>query len=118
MAEMKRFSRRDFLTSAGVLVAAVPALAWVRRLPASPDLRSRPGTVTIVDFSDDGVRKGVVTVPKVVKTDDEWRAQLKSDLAFFVARKGGTERSFTGAYWNEHGKGLFRCVCCDTALFS
>ena len=44
--------------------------------------------------------------------------QLSSDLAFYVARQGGTERPFSGAYWDLHDNGLFRCVCCDTALFS
>jgi peptide-methionine (R)-S-oxide reductase len=87
-------------------------------MPFSSLLSGSPDNVTIVEFDDMGVRKATVTVPKVVKTDDAWKAQLKSDLAFFVARKGGTERPFTGAYWNEHSKGLFRCVCCDTALFA
>jgi peptide-methionine (R)-S-oxide reductase len=118
MADPKAFTRRDFLLSAGIAIAAVPALAYVRRLSAGPVSRQIPGNVTIVEFTDAGVKRGAVTVAKVVKTDEEWRTQLKSDLAFSVARKGGTERSFTGAYWNEHGKGIFRCVCCDTALFS
>jgi peptide-methionine (R)-S-oxide reductase len=118
MADPKAFTRRDFLLSAGMAIAAVPALAYVRRLSAGPVSRHTPGNVTIVEFTDAGVKRGAVTVAKVVKTDEEWRTQLKSDLAFSVARKGGTERPFTGAYWNEHGKGIFRCACCDTALFS
>jgi len=73
--------------------------------------------VTIVDFSDKGERRGVVHVPKVVKSESEWRKQL-SPLAFAIARERGTERPFTGAYWNVHDKGIFRCICCDTALFS
>ena len=73
--------------------------------------------VDLVDFNDAGTRTGIVHVPKVVKTDDEWRRQLSSP-AFHVAREGGTETPFTGAYWNLHDKGLFRCVCCATALFS
>jgi len=117
MNEPRRFSRREFLTATGLAVGIPGALMVTRRLGfATP--RGVPGNVTIVDFDDAGVRKGVVTVPKVVKTDDEWKAQLKSDLAFYVARKGGTERPFSGAYWNEHHKGIFRCVCCGTALFN
>jgi len=73
--------------------------------------------VTIVDFADDGSRRGVVHVPKVVKSEAEWRKQL-SPLAFAIARERGTERPFTGAYWDLHDKGIFRCICCDTALFS
>src|SRR3954465_10206800 len=117
MNEPRRFSRREFLTATGLAVG-IPAAILVSRRLAIAGPRGTPGNVTIVDFDDTGVRKGVVTVPKVVKTDAEWKAQLNSDLAFYVARKGGTERAFSGAYWNEHHKGLFRCVCCGTALLN
>jgi peptide-methionine (R)-S-oxide reductase len=56
-----------------------------------------------------------VTMDKVVKTDDEWRAQL-SDLAFKVTRKHGTERAFTHDDFPK-APGTFRCVCCDAPLF-
>jgi peptide-methionine (R)-S-oxide reductase len=56
-----------------------------------------------------------VTMDKVVKSDDEWRAQL-SDLAFKVTRKHGTERAFTHDDFPK-GPGTFRCVCCDAPLF-
>ncbi len=118
MAGHKLFSRRDFLQAAGVAAAASALVVLSRRLIAQPGDGGAPGEVTIIEFTNDGVRKGAVTVPKVVKSDDAWRAQLKSGLAFEVARKGGTERPFSGAFWNEHRRGLFRCVCCDTALFS
>lgn len=54
---------------------------------------------------------------KVTKTDDEWRAQLDAEQ-FEVTRRGGTERAFTGKYWDTKEKGTYRCVCCDTPLFS
>jgi len=54
---------------------------------------------------------------KIKKTDDEWKQQL-TDEQFQVARKKGTERAFTGQYWNSHEQGLFRCVCCGIELFS
>jgi peptide-methionine (R)-S-oxide reductase len=72
--------------------------------------------VSIVDFSDKGERKGIIRVSKVVKSDAEWRKQL-SPLAFEITRQAGTERPFSGEYWNLHEKGMFRCVCCGTALF-
>ena len=68
-------------------------------------------------FTDTGVRQGLVKVSKVRKSDDEWQKQL-SPIAYAIARGGGTERPFTGAYWNLHDRGLFRCVCCENALFS
>jgi peptide-methionine (R)-S-oxide reductase len=79
--------------------------------------RSSATDVLIAQFSDAGVRQDTVRVPRIEKSDDEWQRQL-SPLAFEVTRRGGTERPFSGEYWNLHEKGIFRCVCCDTALFS
>jgi peptide-methionine (R)-S-oxide reductase len=53
---------------------------------------------------------------KVTRSEDEWRAQL-SDEQYRVARKGGTERAFTGQYWNHHAPGVYACVCCGAPLF-
>jgi peptide-methionine (R)-S-oxide reductase len=55
--------------------------------------------------------------PKVTKTDAEWRKQLTPEQ-YHVAREHGTERAFTGPYWNEKGSGFYHCVCCGTSLFS
>ncbi|MBP1929276.1 peptide-methionine (R)-S-oxide reductase [Methanolinea mesophila] len=55
-------------------------------------------------------------VPRIVKTDEEWRAVLTEE-SYRVARKKGTEPPFTGKYHNFHGKGIYRCICCGTALF-
>lgn len=53
---------------------------------------------------------------KVVRSDDEWREQL-SEEEFQVARCSGTERAFTGRYWDEKAAGTYHCVCCDSPLF-
>ena len=110
-------SRRGFLAAAGVIVAAPVVWTIGRRRTMAVVPEGPPADVTIVEFTDAGERKGVVRVPMVVKSDAEWRKQL-SPLAFEIARQRGTERPFSGAYWNLHDKGLFRCICCDTALFS
>lgn len=56
-------------------------------------------------------------IDKVVKTDAEWRAQL-SDEQYKVTRKHGTERAFTGKYWDNHAEGVYKCVCCGTPVFA
>ena len=53
---------------------------------------------------------------KVTKTDAEWKSQLSREQ-FDVARKKGTERAFSGQYWDNHDTGVYRCICCDTELF-
>ena len=59
----------------------------------------------------------MTTKPKVEKTDAEWKAQLTLEQ-YHVARKKGTERPFTGAYYDCKDDGIYRCVCCGTELFS
>ncbi len=53
---------------------------------------------------------------KLTKTDAEWRKQLSAD-EYQVARQKGTERAFTGRYWDCHDAGTYTCVCCGAPLF-
>jgi peptide-methionine (R)-S-oxide reductase len=53
---------------------------------------------------------------KIVKSPQEWKKEL-TDEQYHVARDKGTERAFTGAYWDNHDKGVYRCVCCGAELF-
>ena len=54
---------------------------------------------------------------KVIKTDDEWKKLLTPEQ-FKVARKHGTERAFSGEYWDTKDKGIYQCVCCGQDLFA
>jgi peptide-methionine (R)-S-oxide reductase len=62
-------------------------------------------------------KKGFVMVDKIKKSDEEWKKQLTPEQ-FEVARRKGTERPFTGEYWDNHEKGVYKCVCCGTDLFA
>lgn len=113
--------RRVFLFTCVSVIAAVAF--WRFRTGSALANQKRalalvtPTRVTIVNFSDAGVQLSVAQVLKIVKTDDEWRDQLGRG-AYEIARNGDTEFAFSGPYWNLEEKGLFRCVCCATALFS
>ncbi len=102
-------TRREFLAAAGALTLLGRKGAFGMRAPLDD--------VLIVEFGDDGRRQGAPHVAKIVKTDAEWRKQLTSD-SYYCARQAGTERPFSGAYWNLHDGGVYRCICCGTALFS
>jgi peptide-methionine (R)-S-oxide reductase len=110
----------------GFLIASASALGgimlWSLRKPHVMEVSASvatetPKEVTIVQFSDDGKKLKTVHEPKIVKTEDEWRKQL-SPNAFDITRHADTEFAYSGQYWNMHDKGLYRCICCDTALFS
>ncbi len=58
-----------------------------------------------------------IMTPEIKKTDEEWKKQLSAE-EFQVTRKKGTEPAFTGRYWNNHEKGMYKCIGCGTDLFS
>ncbi len=104
-------SRRTLLTTGSLSLVGF-ALGCSRRSEAA----GTRGKVTIVEFSNAGKRLRSAQVDTLVKTDAAWKRQL-SPLAYDVARRGGTERPYSGSLLNVRGKGVFRCICCDTALF-
>jgi peptide-methionine (R)-S-oxide reductase len=110
--------RRAFLILSASAAAGVAlwSLSGERGVHAAA-AHQEPGEVTIVQFSDSGKRLAKLRVPKVIKTEEEWRKQLPEGV-FEITRHADTEIAFTGKYWNLHDKGLYRCVCCENALFS
>ena len=109
-------TRRAFLL-AGSAAAAAAGLRMSSGIAAVDVKDNAPKEVQIVEFSDSGVRGNTVTVTQVIKTDADWKQQL-SRAAYEVTRHADTEAPYSGAYWNNHEKGLYRCICCATALFS
>ena len=111
-----RVPRRAFL----IMPFAFAGLAAIglRREHPIPDPRigGSGGAIDIVVFSDNGRKRETVHVNKIEKSDAEWKSELTPE-EYAVARKKGTERAFTGRYWNHHEPGMYRCVCCGTELF-
>ncbi len=113
----KALSRRMFIAGIGAAAIGATAIGAVWRGAFAATASSAPAQdVSIENFSPAGKSLGIVRVPKIVKSDAEWRAQL-SPAAFNVAREEGTERAFSGEYDHYKADGIFRCVCCETALY-
>jgi peptide-methionine (R)-S-oxide reductase len=109
--------RRAFITTSLATLAGLALWQWRKpRLLHAAAVPTEPKEVTIVLLSDSGERLKKVRIPKVVKTEEEWRRQL-SPNAYDITRRADTELAFTGQYWNLHDRGLYRCICCDNALF-
>ena len=99
------------------LLALRKSLVGEVDVAASTAIHGTPGEVTIVNFANDGKKLGMQTVDKTVRTDGEWLRQLGTN-SFDIARQADTEMPYSGVSWKEHARGLYRCMCCDTALFS
>lgn len=113
----QHYSRRKWLTNAiSTVTAFTLGDLFLHSSSQANAANSKPKEVWIVEFSTAGVRTGRVRVPKIIKTEAEWQAQLSPE-SFNVTRHEGTERPFTGKYLNVHEAGIFRCICCDTALY-
>ncbi len=118
---MNDFSRRAFIFGGATAVSAL-VFATVNELgsyaladPPEPD--TKPSTVDITEFGEDGQRLRSVRREKIRKTKAEWKKQLSVD-SYRVTRRARTEGPETGDLVHEHRAGIFRCICCDNALFS
>jgi len=116
MAGHRTNSERRLILIGGIAYLASNTI--IAKLFASTQSGPMQSTdVSIENLSAAGKSEGIVRVPKIVKSDAEWRAQL-SDLAYRVTRQEGTERAFSGEYDKNHADGLYRCICCDNALYT
>ncbi len=118
-ARKQPFTRALFLAAA---VAAALAAAWLARPsssappPKTAAVRSpQKGSAAIRVYS--ASKRRFVMTEKVTKPDAEWKKQLTPEQ-YRVARQAGTERAFANAYWNNHEKGVYRCVACGNDLFT
>jgi peptide-methionine (R)-S-oxide reductase len=108
--------RRAFLISAAAGIGGLALWQWHETTTTEAATTAKPANVTVVLFSDRGERMKRVTIPKLMKPDTEWRKQLSSN-AYDITRNADTEMAFSGEYWNLHNDGIYRCICCDNALF-
>jgi peptide-methionine (R)-S-oxide reductase len=118
---MNLLTRRAFVVGSFAVAAAVVIDKTMPSAAGDSDDSEGSGVgriqkVSIVEFTNSGQKKGIIMADKVVKTDAEWQKILTPEQ-YKVARKGGTERPFSNAYAENHQKGIYRCVCCGTALF-
>jgi len=91
----------------------VPACLGIAAIAAMAAAPASPAKVKLYSVK----QKGYVVVDKVVKTNEEWKKVLTPEQ-FRITRQKGTEIAFTGKYWNNHAKGIYRCVSCGTDLFT
>lgn len=98
------------------LTALIGNTLAAKALAATLSSPKQTQDMAIENFSAAGKSEGVVRVARLVKSDDEWRSQLAAE-SYRVTRHEGTERPFSGEYAKNHADGLYRCICCDTALY-
>jgi methionine-R-sulfoxide reductase len=102
-----------FACSIIMAVLNMPTETDAQKKGDPPPMEAQP-TKTIQDYLKDTYRKGM---PKVVKTDEEWKRILTPEQ-YRITRTAGTERPFCGVFYDNHKTGIYVCVCCGLPLFA
>ncbi len=104
-----------------MLLIAFVVVAWNVAMPSATAQtkqvqKKTAGSGSRASAAQLAAQKDGEPIKKIRKSDKEWRKQLTAKQ-FEVARQSGTERAFTGEYWNHKGEGTYQCVCCALDLF-
>lgn len=113
MATGPQYERRVFLG----LVAGGGVAYWLWERGSGKAAAAGPAPIRIVQFDDSGRETGVVEVDAIRKSNAEWIKLLPAD-SYSVTRLGDTEFAGTGRFDKFYEDGIYRCICCGTALFS
>jgi peptide-methionine (R)-S-oxide reductase len=112
-----RPSRRHVVWVTTAVLGGAGVVLWQRFVHAADSLPAEAEVISIVEFTDSGARIGSARVHKVVRSESDWWSRL-TPQEYAVTRNGSTDTPFTGTFYEMHKSGLFRCICCTTALFS
>ncbi len=110
-------SRRGWLTAVPLGIGGAAGIYWLLGKSFGETNYDPAQVITMIQFDDAGKRLGPLAAHKVFRTDAKWRDKLSAQQ-FFSTRRGTTDTPFTGTYYQLHDAGLYRCICCATALFS
>jgi peptide methionine sulfoxide reductase msrA/msrB len=119
-------NRRNFLRGLGggavILTTGSFVADFLKRLPAAtvpvqPYDSATPAMVKVRIIGPDGKLTAPIEMPKVVKTDAEWRKQLTAEQ-YAITRDKDTEPAFCGIFYDNHKEGIYHCVCCNLPLFA
>jgi len=112
MKNVDRYVMR-FNPAVALLVMLVNSITACQQKEAT----GKPTTGSAIAIADSTGRKGRLMVKKIIKTDKEWEKEL-TPMQYEVTRQKGTEQAFTGAYWDNHEKGIYLCADCGQQLFN